>query len=92
MPSTTPTQVLKCSRVRSTGRKVPVATAPSADGGEDAPVAQATVLGIEDGCVVLQVVCGCGQEIQLRCATAPDPSPAPSPARPAADQPMAAQA
>jgi hypothetical protein len=41
-----------------------------------APPAQASVVGQEDGCVVIRVVCGCGQEINLRCAYDPGAVPA----------------
>ena len=60
------TCVFKNHQVKRAGRKR-LSNTPMAPN-RDVPQAKAQILSQEDGCVVIQVLCGCGQEIQLRCA------------------------
>lgn len=59
-------RVIKKRLVRITGER---RIRADADGTVQAerPKAQATVLGEQDGVLMIQVVCPCGEEIQLRC-------------------------
>ncbi len=68
----TASRILKSGTMNSAGTKRLSAVAPAAQGkGASGPVApaRAKIISREDGHVVIQVVCPCGQEIQLRCAT-----------------------
>jgi hypothetical protein len=58
--------VLKHSAVRVAGRR----RLPSAAAGATGPTAQAEIVANGDGHVIIKVTCGCGEEIQLRCAYA----------------------
>lgn len=62
-------QVLKNKALRLAGRKRLRVSPMGESSGAKPPPAKATILAQEDGHVVIQVVCSCGQEIQLRCAT-----------------------
>lgn len=61
-------KVLKKHELTLAGKKRMVAPAPTAPERPEAPV-QAKILSQENGQVLLQVVCSCGREIRLRCAT-----------------------
>lgn len=71
-----PTKILKKQTVRLAGQKT-IDAYLLAQAGRHAPAAKAQIVGQEDGCVIIQVTCGCGQEIQLRCDTAPAPRQTP---------------
>lgn len=59
-------QILKKSQVKFSGtQKI---TYDPTQTGPRKPPATAKILRREDGCAVIQVICGCGEEIQLRCA------------------------
>ena len=59
-------KVVKSEKVINTGEK----KIGYKGGGKSSGDASATakIIGQEDGCAIIQVQCGCGQEIQLRCA------------------------
>jgi hypothetical protein len=64
-----PARIVKQSRIRvGEARRLPRRD-PTAIS-QSVPKARAQVLSQEDGFVTIQVVCSCGQEIQLRCAYA----------------------
>ena len=66
------TKILKRSALNPAGRKrIQASSAPAASAEQSKPSApaQARIVSQADGHVVIQVVCSCGQEIQLRCAT-----------------------
>ncbi|MBN1554643.1 MAG: hypothetical protein JXA11_07850 [Phycisphaerae bacterium] len=62
-------RILKKNTTIPAGKKQ-LSAAPAAPGGDvPATPAKAKILSRADGHVVIQVVCSCGQTIQLRCAT-----------------------
>lgn len=65
-------KILKKGTLKPAGKKRLRAAAPTATTASGAPAvpAKAKIISQADGHVVIQVVCSCGQEIQLRCATA----------------------
>jgi hypothetical protein len=66
------TKILKKQRVRLAGQKQLDGSIVARAQGE-VPAARAEIVGEEAGCVIIQVTCGCGQEIQLRCGTGQQP-------------------
>jgi hypothetical protein len=64
-------RILKSTTLNLAGKKrLSAAPAkPSATSSASGVSAKAKILSQEDGHVVIQVICSCGQEIQLRCAT-----------------------
>ena len=65
----TASRILKNTALNPAGKKRLSAATTAAATPSGAPSAQAKIISQEDGHVVIQVVCSCGQEIQLRCAT-----------------------
>ncbi|MBN1942413.1 MAG: hypothetical protein JW849_03875 [Phycisphaerae bacterium] len=65
-----PSKILKKSETNPAGKRR-LNAAPPTETFSDAPStpAQAKILSQADGHVLIQVVCSCGKEIQLRCAT-----------------------
>lgn len=82
------TVLLKKKNIKMTGHREISSSAVGAKVTKEVPKAHASVIAQEDGFVVIQVVCGCGQEIQLRCAYGgPQPAAQAAPAAPVPQQP-----
>lgn len=59
-------KIIKSKRVKTTGvKKISYKVSGKSSAGANAT---AKIIAQEDGFVIVQVQCGCGQEIQLRCA------------------------
>ena len=66
----TASRILKSTALNLAGKKrLNAAPAVSAEPAGTTGSAQAKILSQSDGQVVIQVICPCGQEIQLRCAS-----------------------
>jgi len=64
----TASRILKSTDLNMAGKKR-LSAAPAPSSAHSGSSARAKILSQADGHVVIQVVCPCGQEIQLRCAT-----------------------
>jgi pyruvate/2-oxoglutarate dehydrogenase complex dihydrolipoamide acyltransferase (E2) component len=107
-------RILKANHVASTGvsrtisgtaniakpaaQGAPSKSAPQASPARPKGQPKAEIIAKEDGFVVIRVVCGCGEEVQLRCAygqakaTPPQAPPTAQASPPAGPSPAAEQA